>query len=99
VCGFCRVFKMHTALKVVPARAIDLHRMGRGVSPLRHLQIPEAFLIKFFINLLFTYYFIVTSYRLNTFRALLCPSSGDRDYNVDYHIGRLVLDLLEWCPG
>jgi len=24
------------------------------------------------------------------FRALLCPSSGARDYNVDYHIGRLV---------
>jgi len=22
------------------------------------------------------------------FRALLCPSSGARDYNVDYHIGR-----------
>ena len=21
------------------------------------------------------------------FRALLCPSSGARDYNVDYHIG------------
>ena len=28
------------------------------------------------------------------FRALLCPSSGDHDYNVDYHIGRLVLRLL-----
>jgi len=24
------------------------------------------------------------------FRALLCPSSGTHDYNVDYHIGRLV---------
>ena len=23
------------------------------------------------------------------FRALLCPSSGARDYNVDYHIGSL----------
>jgi len=22
------------------------------------------------------------------FRALLCPSSGARDYDVDYHIGR-----------
>jgi len=31
------------------------------------------------------------------FRALLCPSSGARDYNVDYHIGRLVLGLLH--PG
>jgi hypothetical protein len=30
-------------------------------------------------------------YRLNMFRALLCPSSGVRDYNVDYHIGRFVL--------
>jgi len=28
------------------------------------------------------------------FRALLCPSSGARDYNVDYHIGRVVLCLL-----
>jgi len=28
------------------------------------------------------------------FRALLFPSSGARDYNVDYHIGRFVLGLL-----
>ena len=34
VCGFCRVFKMYTAVKCVPARAMDLHRMGRGVPPL-----------------------------------------------------------------
>jgi len=33
-------------------------------------------------------------YRPNMFRALLCPSSGARDYNVDYHIGRFVLGLL-----
>ena len=26
------------------------------------------------------------------FRALLCPSSGARDYNVDYYIGRLKYD-------
>jgi len=32
------------------------------------------------------------------FRALLCPSSGARDYDVDYHIGRFVLDLL-WVGG
>jgi len=32
-----------------------------------------------------------TSYRLNMFRALLCPSSGARDCNVHYHIGRFVL--------
>jgi len=38
--------------------------------------------------------FYYTSYRLNTFRALLCPSSGARDYNVDYHIGRFVLGLM-----
>jgi hypothetical protein len=25
------------------------------------------------------------------FRALLCPSSGARDYAFDYHIGRLFL--------
>jgi len=31
---------------------------------------------------------------LNMFRALLFPSSGARDYNVDYHIGRFVLGLL-----
>jgi len=28
------------------------------------------------------------------FRALICPSSGARDYDVDYHIGRFVLGLL-----
>jgi len=28
------------------------------------------------------------------FRALLCPSSGSRDYDVVYHIGRVVLGLL-----
>ena len=28
------------------------------------------------------------------FRALLCPSSGARDYDVGYHIGRFVLGLL-----
>jgi len=38
--------------------------------------------------------FYCTSYRLNMFRALHCPSSGARDYDVDYHIGRVVLGLL-----
>jgi len=38
--------------------------------------------------------FYYTSYRLNMFRTLLCPSSGARDYAVDYHIGRIVLGLL-----
>jgi len=38
--------------------------------------------------------FYCTSYRLIMFRALLCPSSGTRDYDVDYHIGRSVLVLL-----
>ena len=28
------------------------------------------------------------------FRAPLCPSSGAHDDSVDYHIGRLVLELL-----
>ena len=28
------------------------------------------------------------------FRALLFPSSGARDYDVIYHIGRVVLGLL-----
>ena len=28
------------------------------------------------------------------FRALLCPSSGARNYDVGYHIGRIVLGLL-----
>jgi len=28
------------------------------------------------------------------FRALLCPSSGARDFDVDHHIGRLILGLL-----
>jgi len=35
-----------------------------------------------------------TSYSLNMFRTLLCPSSGACDYDVDYHIGRFVLGLL-----
>ena len=35
--------------------------------------------------------FYCTSYKLNMFQALLCPSSGAHDYNVDYHIGRFVL--------
>jgi len=38
--------------------------------------------------------FYCTSYRLNMFRALLCPSSGALDYDVDYHIGRFVLGVL-----
>jgi len=38
--------------------------------------------------------FYCTSNRLNLFRALLCPSSGARNYDVDYHIGRIVLGLL-----
>jgi len=38
--------------------------------------------------------FYCTSYRLNMFQTLLCPSSGARDYDVDYHIGRIVLGLL-----
>jgi len=38
--------------------------------------------------------FYCASYRLNMFLALLCPSSGARDYDVDYHIGRFVLGLL-----
>jgi len=28
------------------------------------------------------------------FQALLCPSSGARDYDVDYHIGSFFLGLL-----
>jgi len=33
------------------------------------------------------------------FRALLCPSSGARDYNVDYHIdrGTAVAQWLRCC--
>jgi len=38
--------------------------------------------------------FYCTSYRLNMFRALLCPSSGARYSNVDYCISRFVLGLL-----
>ena len=29
------------------------------------------------------------------FRALLCPSSGARDYDVDYHLDRFGLGLLQ----
>jgi len=28
------------------------------------------------------------------FRALICPSPGARDYDVDYHIGHFVLSLM-----
>jgi len=35
-----------------------------------------------------------TSYRLNKFQALPCPSSAARDYDVDYHTGCIVLGLL-----
>jgi len=28
------------------------------------------------------------------FQALICPSSGARDYDVVYHIGRIGLGLL-----
>jgi hypothetical protein len=38
--------------------------------------------------------FYCTSYSLNMFRVLLCPSSGARDYDVGYHIGRFVLGML-----
>jgi len=38
--------------------------------------------------------FYYISYRLNMFRALLWPSSGARDYDVDYQIGRFDLGLL-----
>jgi len=41
-----------------------------------------------------TYYFIVLLIGSNMLRALLCPSSGARDYDVDYHISRFVLGLL-----
>ena len=39
--------------------------------------------------------FYCTSYRLNMFQALLCPSSEARDYDVVYHIGRVVIGLLQ----
>ena len=32
------------------------------------------------------------------FRALVCPSSGDHDCFVDYHIGRFILGLLSRVP-
>jgi hypothetical protein len=41
-----------------------------------------------------TYYFIVLLIGSSCLRALLCPSSRARDYDVDYHIGRSVLGLL-----
>ena len=33
------------------------------------------------------------------FRALLCPSSGAHDYNVDYHIGCLQAAGYSLQPG
>jgi len=35
-----------------------------------------------------------TSYRLNIFLALLCPSSAAHDFSVDHYMGRPVLGLL-----
>ena len=37
---------------------------------------------------------VVSGLQANMFRALLCPSLGARDYNVDYHIGHFVLGLV-----
>jgi len=37
---------------------------------------------------------IFTSYRLNMFQALLCPSSEARDYDVVNYTGRFVRDLM-----
>jgi len=45
------------------------------------------------------YLLYCTSYRLNMFRALLCPSSGAHDYNVDYHIGSLSWVAVGWKLG
>ena len=39
-------------------------------------------------------YILLYFYKLNMFQALLHPSSGARDYDVVYHIGRFVLGLL-----
>jgi hypothetical protein len=54
-------------------------------------------------------YFIVLLIGSTCLGDYYCPSSGARDYDVDYHIGRVVLGLLlcwrlgavwlEWCPG
>ena len=60
---------------------------------LKHIQVSEEWK-PIRCHLLF----YCTSYRLNMFRALLCPSSGARDYNVDYRIGRSLLGLL-WVGG
>ena len=38
--------------------------------------------------------FYCTSYRLNMFQALLCPSSRAREYDVDYLNSRFVIGLL-----
>jgi len=35
--------------------------------------------------------FYCTSYMFNMFQILLCPSSGARFYDVDYHIGRIEI--------
>ena len=41
-----------------------------------------------------TYYFIVLLIGSTCFGHYKCPSSGVRDYNVDYHVGSFVLGLL-----
>jgi len=41
-----------------------------------------------------TYYFIVLLIGSTCFGHYYAPSSGARDYNVHYHIGRFVLGLM-----
>jgi len=43
--------------------------------------------------------FYCISYTLNMFRALLCPSSGARYYDVDYHIGRALACSPDSTPA
>ena len=87
LCKFC-VLKVQYTLIQSPLTHITLFLKGRNsphkLQELKNKKKPTK------CHLLFN----CTSYGLNMFRALLCPSSGARNYDVDYHIGRFILGLL-----
>jgi hypothetical protein len=73
---------------VIDVVAVTVHTVTRLTSGLKIVFEHTILLTRCYLL------FYCTSYRSNMCRALLCPSSGAHDYNVDYRIGRFVLGLL-----
>ena len=68
----------------------DEHMCSKHVEAWNKLIVKQTFCASSWLITEINRYhllFYCTSYRINMFRALLCPSSGARDYDVDYHIG------------